>query len=119
MKRFSWRRALAIFSKEFKHIMRDPFTLIMALLLPLTIVLILGNSIEFNIKSIHLACVDHDQTESSRRLIDTFGSSDYFKTYPLANPGEFFIRHHRPSPGLGRWRRQFRHYGHHELSDHY
>ena len=48
MKRFSWRRALAIFSKEFKHIMRDPFTLIMALLLPLTIVLILGNSIEFN-----------------------------------------------------------------------
>ena len=88
MKRFSWRRALAIFSKEFKHIMRDPFTLIMALLLPLTIVLILGNSIEFNIKSIHLACVDHDQTESSRRLIDTFGSSDYFKTYPLANPGD-------------------------------
>ncbi|MDE6478284.1 MAG: ABC transporter permease [Alphaproteobacteria bacterium] len=88
MKRFSWRRALAIFSKEFKHIMRDPFTLIMALLLPLTIVLILGNSIEFNIKSIHLAWVDNDRTESSRRLIDTFGSSDYFKTYPLDNPGD-------------------------------
>ena len=51
---FSWRRMGAIFSKEFKHIRRDPFTLIMALVLPLAIVLILGTSIEFNIKSLLL-----------------------------------------------------------------
>ena len=49
---FKYRRAHAIFTKEFKHIFRDPFTLMMALLLPFLIVLILGNSIEFNIKSI-------------------------------------------------------------------
>lgn len=83
MTRFSMRRAAAIFSKEFKHIMRDPFTLIMALLLPLLIVLILGNSIEFNIKSIRLAVNDADHTTSSRKLVETFGSSNYFRTYGI------------------------------------
>lgn len=87
---FSARRARAIFSKEFKHILRDPFTLIMALLLPLLIVLILGNSIEFNIRSINLAYHDADRSESSRGLVDTFGSSGYFKTYQLSSPDAGF-----------------------------
>ncbi len=90
MKFFSYHRAAAIFSKEFKHILRDPFTLIIALMLPLLIVLILGNSIEFNIRSINLAYSDADRTESSRKLIETFGSSNYFKTYPLENPDDGF-----------------------------
>lgn len=88
--RFSARRATAIFSKEFKHILRDPFTLIMALLLPLMIVLILGNSIEFNIRSINMAYYDADRTQSSRQLIDTFGSSNYFRPYAVANPADGF-----------------------------
>jgi len=87
---FSARRATAIFSKEFKHILRDPFTLIMALLLPLMIVLILGNSIEFNIRSINMAYYDADRTQSSRQLIETFGSSNYFRPYAVANPGDGF-----------------------------
>ena len=90
MRFFSRERAAAIFSKECKHILRDPFTLIIALLLPLAIVLILGNSIEFNIRSIKMAYYDADRTESSRELIDTFGSSDYFKTYPIDNPDDGF-----------------------------
>ncbi len=90
MKLFSGRRAMAIFSKEFKHIFRDPFTLLMALMLPLAIVLILGNSIEFNIRSINMAYHDADRTESSRKLIETFGSSNYFKPYALDNPDDAF-----------------------------
>lgn len=90
MRFFSRERAAAIFSKECKHILRDPFTLIIALLLPLAIVLILGNSIEFNIRSIKMAYYDADRTESSRMLIDTFGSSDYFKPYPIDNPDAGF-----------------------------
>ena len=88
MKIFSWQRIKAIFSKELKHIMRDPFTLMMALMLPLLIVLILGSSIEFNIKSIDLAYVDNDKTMASRKLIETFGSSDYFKPYVVAQPDD-------------------------------
>lgn len=85
---FSYRRARAVFSKEFKHIFRDPFTLMMALLLPFLIVLILGNSIEFNIQSIDLAYMDHDHTQASRKLIETFGSSDYFRPYAVETPEE-------------------------------
>lgn len=90
MKIFSWRRARAIFSKEFKHIWRDPFTLIMALMLPLAIVLILGNSIEFNIKSINMAYVDADKTSASRKLVETFGSSNYFRPYDIDNPDAIY-----------------------------
>ncbi len=87
---FKYRRAHAIFTKEFKHIFRDPFTLMMALLLPFLIVLILGNSIEFNIKSIDLAYIDHDKTQSSRKLIETFGSSNYFLPYEVQTPEQAF-----------------------------
>lgn len=90
MKVFSWRRTCAILVKEFKHILRDPFTLIMALILPLLIVLILGSSIEFNIKSINLAFVDSDKSNAAYKLIETFNSSDYFKMYQLDNPNDVF-----------------------------
>ncbi|MBR5153322.1 MAG: ABC transporter permease [Alphaproteobacteria bacterium] len=90
MKIFSWHRCRAILSKEFKHIWRDPFTLMMALVLPLLIVLILGSSIEFNIKSIHLAVADADKTMAARKLVETFDSSDYFKAYEIENPDKLF-----------------------------
>ncbi|MBQ4130015.1 MAG: ABC transporter permease [Alphaproteobacteria bacterium] len=82
---FSWRRTRAIFLKEFKHIVRDPFTLMMALMLPLLIVLILGSSIEFNIKSIQMAYVDNNRTMASRKLVETFGSSGYFRPYDVVS----------------------------------
>lgn len=90
MKKFSAARARAIFAKEFKHILRDPFTLIMAAALPLLIVLILGNSIEFNIQSIKMGYFDADQTTSSRQLVDAFGSSNYFKPYKIQTPDDGF-----------------------------
>ncbi|MBR3782431.1 MAG: ABC transporter permease [Alphaproteobacteria bacterium] len=90
MKIFSPRRCGAIFSKELKHILRDPFTLIMALMLPLLIVLILGSSIEFNIKSIDLAVADNNQTMESRKLIEAFDSSNYFRSYDIQNPNLMF-----------------------------
>lgn len=86
MTRFSFARAGAIFAKEVKHILRDPFTLAMAIMLPLMIVLILGNSIEFNIRQIKLAYSDNDITVSSRKLIETFSSSNYFQAYPIRSP---------------------------------
>ncbi len=90
MKLFSYRRVRAIFSKEFKHILRDPFTLIIALLLPLLIVLILGNSIEFNVRSIPLAFHDADKSMASRQLIETFGASNYFQPYEIDSPDDGF-----------------------------
>jgi ABC-2 type transport system permease protein len=74
-----WARFGAIFKKEVMHIMRDPFTLIFSMLLPIIVVIILGNSVEFNLKEIATVVVDHDQTSESRNLIESFWSSNYFK----------------------------------------
>ncbi|MEO5971655.1 MAG: ABC transporter permease [Bdellovibrionia bacterium] len=71
-------RAFAIAQKEIFHIRRDPFTLALALGLPLFMVFVFGFAIEFNIKSIHIAVFDSDKTVTSRRVIESFTSSGYF-----------------------------------------
>ncbi|MDR2267905.1 MAG: ABC transporter permease, partial [Holosporaceae bacterium] len=59
---------------------------LLALFLPVVIVLILGNSIEFNLREIPTAVVDHDKTQESNRFAETLSSSQYFKTYFMENP---------------------------------
>ncbi len=83
---FVWRRAAAISRKEIFHILRDPTTLAAALGLPVFMVLMFGFAIEFNVKNVALAVSDSDKTQSSRRLLDTFGSSDYFLLHGVASP---------------------------------
>ncbi len=83
---FSPRRALAIARKEMFHILRDPFTLALALGLPVMMVLVYGEAIEFNLKGISLAVSDQDGTQASRRLVDAFAASGYFKPRPLDAP---------------------------------
>ena len=86
MKSFVLRRALAVAKKEVYHILRDPFTLGAAIGLPVFMVIVFGIAIEFNVKNISLAVSDSDQTQSSRRLLDTFGSSQYFNVHPALSP---------------------------------
>jgi ABC-2 type transport system permease protein len=83
---FAWRRAFAIARKEVFHILRDPVTLGAALGLPVFMVLIFGVAIEFNVKNVSLAVSDADKTQSSRKLLDTFGSSGYFLLHGVASP---------------------------------
>lgn len=87
---FSANRFKSVFRKECMHILRDPFTLLLSMLLPFLVVIILGNSIEFNLNKISTVVVDHDKTEESRKLIETFNSSNYFKTYYRDSPNEAF-----------------------------
>lgn len=79
---FNYKRALSIAKKERFHIMRDPFTLTMATILPVLLVLIFGLAIEFNVKDIGLTVHDSDRTLSSRKLTEVFSSSQYFKIKP-------------------------------------
>ena len=76
---FSWLRVGAVARKEWYHIRRDPFTMAVGLVLPLIMVLVYGIAIDFIIKNVHLTISDSDQSQSSRRLIDTFVSSGYFR----------------------------------------
>lgn len=88
MNGFKFSRALAIAKKEVFHVLRDPFTLGAALGLPIFMVLIFGLAIEFNVKNIALAVSDANQTQSSRRLLDTFASSKYFILKHAASPSD-------------------------------
>jgi ABC-2 type transport system permease protein len=85
---FVWRRALAIARKEVFHILRDPFTLVLALVFPVFMVMLYGVSMDFNVKNIHLAVSDSDQSQSSRRLIDSFGSSKYFLPHDVGSTAD-------------------------------
>ncbi len=88
MSSFVWRRAVAVARKEVYHILRDPATLGAALALPVFMVVMFGVAIEFNVKHVALAVSDSDQSQSSRRLLDTFGSSDYFLVHRVSSPRE-------------------------------
>lgn len=86
MREFIWERAFAVGRKEVFHIWRDPFTMILALIFPLFMVLMYGYSIDFNLKNIKLAVSDSDRSETSRQLQEDFGSSNYFLLYPAGSP---------------------------------
>jgi ABC-2 type transport system permease protein len=88
MSTFVWRRAAAIAKKEIFHILRDPYTLGAALVLPVFMVIMFGVAIEFNVKNVALTVNDSDQTQSSRRLLETFISSHYFLIHQAASPAE-------------------------------
>lgn len=86
MPNFVFSRAKAIATKEVYHILRDPFTLALSLGIPIFLVFIFGFAIEFNVKNIHIAAFDADQTQASRRLKEIFGSSEYFIIDPVLSP---------------------------------
>ena len=84
---FVWRRSAAVARKEWFHIRRDPFTLALALVLPLVMVVVYGVAIDFNIKDVNLAVSDSDKTQASRQLQEAFASSHYFRLLPVYAPG--------------------------------
>lgn len=85
---FKWGRAMSIARKEARHILRDPYTLAMALGLPLLLVAFFGFAIDFNVKDLHLTVVDRDMSEPSRQLVEVFQSSGYFQIRRDTGPGD-------------------------------
>ena len=85
---FNIHRAYSIARKEVMHILRDPFTLTLALGLPVMLVTFFGYAIDYEVKNIKLAVSDRDNGPASRRLKEIFSSSGYF--HPVA-----------PEPGTG------------------
>ncbi len=80
---FSWRRARSVAYKEYKHILRDPFTLIVTLVLPLVFVGMFGFVIDLDYKHMRVYVRDNDQTSVSRRFLQEVASSGYFNLTPV------------------------------------
>lgn len=78
----NFTRIFAIFRKEIFHVMRDPFSLIIAIIMPVVMVLMFGSAIEFNVRNVPTAYVDQNNSQSSRLFLRMLGSSEYFKLIP-------------------------------------
>jgi ABC-2 type transport system permease protein len=63
--------------KEFIHILRDPRTLGLVIILPVMLLLFLGLAVANDIENIPMAVSDQSKTDASRQLIDQFIASGY------------------------------------------
>ena len=85
---FVFARAKSIAIKEVRHVLRDPFTLGLALGLPLLMVLFFGLAMDFNVKDIHVTVFDRDHTRASRKLVEVLESSNYFLVAQGSDQGD-------------------------------
>ncbi len=72
------RRFVAILQKEFRHILRDPMTLLFVLLMPIVLVMLFGYTIKNEINNTNIAVLDYSQGTHSRELINSLTASGYF-----------------------------------------
>ncbi len=72
------RRLLAIARREWLHILRDPRSLAVALVLPVLLLLLYGYGIDMDVRRLRTAVLDLDGTQASRQLIDSFEGGGCF-----------------------------------------
>jgi ABC-2 type transport system permease protein len=73
------RRTWAIARKEFIHLRRDPRSLGAAVVLPVALLLLYGFAVDFDLKTLPIAVVDLDHTQSSRRAIEAVATIHGFR----------------------------------------
>ncbi|HLO30524.1 MAG TPA: ABC transporter permease [Anaerolineales bacterium] len=71
-------RILSVLRKETREILRDPYTLIIALVLPLVMLFLFAYGVNTDVRNIELAVMDFDQTATSRDYVQAIFSSGYF-----------------------------------------
>jgi ABC-2 type transport system permease protein len=81
----NFRRLKAIAKKEFLHILRDWRSLVLALAMPLTMLLLFGYALTLDVDRIPTYVYDWDQTPESRDLIQQFRASRYFTIIDAVN----------------------------------
>jgi ABC-2 type transport system permease protein len=79
------RRVRAMFEKEFRHIVRDSRSLIMALFLPLFQMLLFGYALNLDVDRIPTLIYDADHSADSRALIERFRGSRFFEIEGFTN----------------------------------
>ncbi len=72
------RRTFSLIRKELTHIVRDPRTLAIMIMMPLMMLIILGYAATTNIEHLRTAVYDGDKSPQSRDLIEAYQTSNYF-----------------------------------------
>lgn len=76
IRRLSLRRFRAIFIKEYRHIMRDPRTLLLVTLAPGFLLLLLANIFRIDVQQTRFALWDMDRSPLSRRYVGALTADD-------------------------------------------
>jgi ABC-2 type transport system permease protein len=71
-------RALAVYRKELRQILRDRRTLLILIFIPVFFLLLYGYALNFDIRHVALAVEDRDGTPESRSVSAAFVNSGYF-----------------------------------------
>jgi ABC-type multidrug transport system permease subunit len=66
-----------IVAKEFLHILRDPTTLVIAMIIPVVQLVLFGYALDFDVRHIRTAVVDMDRTRESRTLVASLQNTQY------------------------------------------
>lgn len=72
--------------KEVLHVVREPRSLFLALLMPVVMLVLFGYGISFDIDRIPMALADADRTPASRQLVNAFTRSNEFEVSEEADP---------------------------------
>jgi ABC-2 type transport system permease protein len=78
-------RTFSVLLKETREILRDPYTLSIALMLPLVILFLFAYGVNTDVRNIQLAVMDFDQSATSREYVQALVSSGYFDFVGLVN----------------------------------
>jgi ABC-2 type transport system permease protein len=85
----SFRRMFTIVRKEWLHIIRDPRTLGLVIIMPVMMLFLLGYAVANDVTDMPMVVADLSQTESSRTLVDKLVVSGFFKyTYAAQSESE-------------------------------
>ncbi len=87
----NFQRLKAIFIKESLQVLRDPSTLIIAIILPLMLLFLMGYAISLDSKKIPLGIVVEKESKYTQSLIKAFESSESFKV-ELARDRRAFVK---------------------------
>lgn len=72
-------RIISILRKEFIHIIRDPRSLSIILMMPVIMILIFGYAFNSDLKNVELGILDYSRTPQSRQFIEKFSCTEYFE----------------------------------------
>lgn len=71
-------RIIPIIHKEFIHIIRDPRSLLIIILMPILMILLYGYAFNIDLKNIKTGVIDYSRSRVSRQLIEKLSNSGYF-----------------------------------------
>jgi ABC-2 type transport system permease protein len=69
----------ALVRKEFIELQRDPVTIAVSIVLPLILLFLFGYGVTMDVEDVRLAVYDGSKTQESRRFIQSFSASGYFR----------------------------------------